>query len=180
MEVEDEEVKTPETPEKSDSPKGKKETPAPSNNDEKSLLLEKIDALHADLRKERGTIKDLKKERDTLAGQVTEFTLKDKKQTALTKALSEIGEDFEVPSEKMAELNELVADLKDSEELEAKVAKFVGLVKTTKAKAPKITTPSLPGTKPAAEKPDAAALYELAKTNPEAFREAVRAKMGRA
>jgi len=150
--------------------------PAPTNTPVTgdSLWKEKIEALHSDLAKERKTIKDLKTANATLENENNGFKLKAKKADALNTALGNLGEDFEVPSDKLGKLNGLIEKLGDGDDLAASIAEFVDVVKETKQKEATIinspfagpATTQTPGTKELSNEE----LRQLAIKDPAAFR----------
>jgi len=141
------------------------------------MYQEKIDRLHVDLNGVRGKLKTLETERDQLKAQVNEFTVKEKKSTAFTAALSDLGEDFEIASEKLPELNKVVAGLADGEGLEDTIKSLVNAAKTSKTKeTQQVGSTPFFGTPPVNKTEGAtlAELYQLAATNPEAFKTALK------
>lgn len=171
-------VTPPATPEAPKAPTPTPPAPTPRDSDDKApakdsdVLLSKIRDLEKDLHSERVVKKELR-------ARTEQYELADKKRLSLNAALGAIGEDFEIPSAKLAELHELVGDLQNSESLDAKIAKFVGLVKQAKGGKRVVTTPGLQKDQapPEVDQNDDSAMLELAKTDPAAFRIAVNNSM---
>lgn len=113
----------------------------PKGADKTSYLEEKIESLTKALNSTRAENKGLKAERDEFAGKVATFELKTKKSEALDAAMAGLGEDFEVPADKMPRVKELLAEIPDSETLGEKVAGFLELVKAPKSKPGPIMSP---------------------------------------
>lgn len=144
-----------------------------SDSDKGNFLLEKYENLQKDVNTLRSKYKELEKENALLKGENGSFRLEKRKDLALNNALASLGEDFEISKDKELELKELIAEFPDSEVLEDKITKAVNLVKTPKQKGAKIMNTPFLGREP--EKPETSdinSLYELAKNNPEAFKNA--------
>lgn len=173
-----ENVDTTETPATKETPSTKPDTKPEAKKDERvtteSLYDDKITRLHADLRKERDDLKATRKERDELLAKVNDFTVKEKKSDALSKALSELGEDFEVPSDKLPVLSKLIGKIADSETLAEDIAEAVTGFKSPKVKEQTILNTPFGGPAPAGQKSGKnmtdAEKMELARTNPDQFK----------
>lgn len=134
----------------------------PSRTDTGTLFQEKIDSLHKDLSTVRKENKALKAENDELRGKVSGFELKAKKSEAISAAMSEIGEDFEIPSDKLPVLEKLVTQLQDGDDLADSVKSLVETIKTPKSKPRRFEAPwggnstsGKPGDKPIEKLSDA-------------------------
>ena len=167
-----------ETPAVEDSPKtenveGKPKAKKAESNDEKSYLLEKIEALHKDLNKERSTIKELRKANEDFTLKLNQVALKEKKEAILDSNLANLGEDFEIPSNKLPKLKNVISAFGDSENLETLIADAIDGYKAPKQKARVNSTPFLSREQDVATPAnDLNGLFELAKSDPEAFKKA--------
>lgn len=165
-----------------------KATAKPESNSNKvsaeSLWEDKVSRLNADLHKERQELKKLRAERDELAKSVSDFTIKEKKSEALNAALSNLGEDFEISSDKLPTLNKLITKIADSETLAEDIAEAVSLVKSPKARetAPLINTP-FGGPATASQKSvtqmSAEERMALARNNPDQFKKLMNTPFGK-
>lgn len=140
-----------ETPEPlNGKPEPSSETPdndKPERVSSNSLWEDKVRNLHKDLSNERKTVKTLRQENDTLKKSVGTFELKAKKSAALDTALSEIGEDFEVSSDRLSKLKGMIDSMQDGDGLSEAITDAVDLVKTPRQKN-KFGTPFSPGVPP--------------------------------
>jgi hypothetical protein len=123
-------VATPETP-----------PPTPKGGGESQALLDKIERLQADLHQERNKLKSIATERDTLKATATQYEVEKKKRTALETALGTLGSDFTIDDTARQELAEVVNDLNDTPDLDARVLKMVNLAKKPVSSAPGLKAP---------------------------------------
>ena len=95
---------------------------------------EKVNTLHTDLSKVRGKNKELSDKLTSVEKELADLRLEKKKSVAFDAAKAALGEDYEVPDEKLPKVKAFLAELQDSETLDTKVAEFLDLVKAPKVK----------------------------------------------
>lgn len=143
-----------------------------------STYEEKKAELLKDLSSVRGKNKDLEGKLSEAEKKVAAYELKEKKSTAFDAAVAALGEDFELPTDKLTKVKAFLDELPDSETLNEKVVEFLDLVKAPKAKPAPVKSPFSPNAPPAPKdgnKPlSQTELLQLAAKDPEAFKEALR------
>lgn len=108
-------------------------TPPPAKTSgSDSALMERYEALQKDIHQERQKLKAVTAERDQYKNTATTLETKDKKRSALDKALGTLGEDFYIDEARRTTLLESLEDLNDGPNLAARVQGLVDLAKLPK------------------------------------------------